>query len=408
MLVKYEFLKILRKKSTIIVMIVSLLITAFLFSLPVIQYQTYNQDGAIKGTDGIAYTKELYKDISVPLTEEYVTKTIKDVQILFENSDNVGTDGNEQFIIGNVYWSKIAPKEKLLNIIAKNYAAPNESVGYNSLPNVDVSNGAKFYDAMQTKFDAQLNLSNSSMTDEQKEYWSNMANKIDSPLHYGYYEGWETIINSFELIMFAILAICIIIAPVFSGEYQAGTDAVILSGKLGKTKLIKAKIIASLLFGTLAFVLHIAVACGIPLIAFGTDGYNLPIQIANTTIPYPFTFLQVTLINIGVIYLMLLGMIGVTLLLSSKMKSPYIVLTILVPVLFIPMFLSPNGSTGLYNLVLFLLPYRVTSTELGKFVSYQFGNVVLNVWSVRAIIYSVLTVIMLPLAKLGFKNHQVL
>lgn len=29
--------------------------------------------------------------------------------------------------------------------------------------------------------------------------------------------------------MFALLAICIVIAPVFSGEYQTGKDAVVLS-----------------------------------------------------------------------------------------------------------------------------------------------------------------------------------
>ena len=37
MLVKYEFLKILRKRSTLIVMAVSLLLTVFLFGLPIIQ-----------------------------------------------------------------------------------------------------------------------------------------------------------------------------------------------------------------------------------------------------------------------------------------------------------------------------------------------------------------------------------
>lgn len=45
MLIKYEFLKILRKKSTFIVMAASLLLTAFFFGLPIMQYQTYNQDG---------------------------------------------------------------------------------------------------------------------------------------------------------------------------------------------------------------------------------------------------------------------------------------------------------------------------------------------------------------------------
>ena len=407
MLVKYEFLKILRKKSTLIVMAASLLITAFLFGLPAMQYQTYDQNGVIKGAEGIAYNKGLYEDISVPLTEEYVTSLIQNVQTLFENPDNVGYDGNDKFIIGDAYWNEIAPNEKLLNMIARNYVGPNESAGYNIFPNIDISDGANFYDTMQAKFNATINSSVRSMTNEQKAYWSSMASKVDTPLQYGYYEAWDVIITSFELLMFAILAICIVIAPVFSGEYQAGTDAVILSGKYGKTKLINAKIIAALLFGTIAFVLHILVACGLALITFGVEGWNLPVQIANTTIPYPLTFLQATLINIGVIYLMLLAMIGLTLLLSSKMKSPYLVLTVLVPVLFIPLFLSPTGSTGAYNLTLFLLPYRATTPELGKFISYQFGSLVLDVWTVRAILYAVLTAVMLPLARLGFKNHQV-
>lgn len=69
--------------------------------------------------------------------------------------------------------------------------------------------------------------------------------------------------------MFSLLAVCIVVAPVFSGEYQAGTDAVILSAKYGKTKLTTAKIAASFLFGTAASILHILVACGLTLAAFG-------------------------------------------------------------------------------------------------------------------------------------------
>ena len=55
-LVKFEFLKILRRKSTWIIMAVSLLVTIFLFGLlPVMQFQTYNSSGVIRGLDGIAY-----------------------------------------------------------------------------------------------------------------------------------------------------------------------------------------------------------------------------------------------------------------------------------------------------------------------------------------------------------------
>lgn len=407
MLVKYEFLKILRKKSTLIVMAVSLILTGFLFGLPIIQYQTYNQAGVIKGTEGIAYEKEQYADLSVPLSEEYIAETIRDVQELFVNPDNIGYDGNEQFLIGDAYWNGVAPREKLLNLIANAYSKPNEILGYNNLPDLDIKDAAFFYQTMEGKIQTLLNNPSRKLSDEQKEYWDSMAGKVDTPLQYGYYEGWEVIISSFELLMFALLAVCIVVAPVFSGEYQAGTDAVILSAKYGKTKLTTAKIAASLLFGTAAFILHIVVACGLPLATFGADGWNLPLQIANTTIPYPLTFLQAALINIGIIYLVLLAMVGLTLLLSAQLKSPYLVLIILVPILFIPMFLTPNGTTGAYNLILFLLPYRSTMPEFGKYISYQFGGLVWDALTVRTILYAFLTVIMLPLARLGFKKHQV-
>lgn len=156
-LVKYEFLKILRKKSTLIIMAASLLITAVFFGMPIMQFQTYNQDGVLRGLEGIAYEKEQYANISVSLTNEYVTETIQEVQELFENPDNVGYDGNEQFLIEDAYWNGIAPRENLLGLIARNYAAPNVSVGYNALTDLDVSDGTDFYQARQDKIETILN-----------------------------------------------------------------------------------------------------------------------------------------------------------------------------------------------------------------------------------------------------------
>lgn len=272
MLIKYEFLKILRKKSTLIVMAASLLITAILFGLPILRYQTYNQEGVINGLAGIEYEKEQAEKYSVPLTNEYITETIREVQQLFENPDNVGYDGYEQFLVDSAYWDGIAPRERLLNMIAKNYVNPNESVGYSSLADLDISEGTDFYAARQEKIEKLLNTASRELSEKQKAYWQDMNSKVDEPFQYGYYEGWEIIISSFELLMFALLAVSIVIAPVFSGEYEAGTDAVILSAKYGKTKLTTAKIIASYLFGVLAFTLNVIVALGLPLAAFGFDG----------------------------------------------------------------------------------------------------------------------------------------
>lgn len=408
MLIKYEFLKILRKRSTLIIMAVSLILTAFLFGLPAMQFQTYDQDKVIKGRAGIAHEKQQYLKVSVTLSEEYITETIRRVQKLFEDADNVGYDGNEKFLIGDAYWEEIAPKEKLLNMIAKTYDSPNENSGYQKFTDLDMSDGAGFYKAVESKIETLLDAPSRGLSDEQKEYWSDMARKVDIPLKYGYYQGWEMIITSFELLMFAVLSICIVIAPVFSGEYQAGTDAVLLSGRYGKTKLITAKVTASFLFAGIAFTLHVIVAWALPLTAFGTDGWDLPVQIANTAIPYPFTFLQTALISVGIVYLILSAMTGLTLLLSSKMRTPYLVLIVMVPVLFIPLVLTPTGTSGIYNLILFLLPYRASMPEIGKYISYQFGGLVMDAFSVRAVLYAALTGFAVPFARRGFKKHQVM
>lgn len=407
MLIQYEFLKILRKKSTLIVMAASLVITAVFFGLPVLRFQTYNQDGVLRGLEGIQYEKEQYADISVPLTNEYIAGTIREVQELFEDPDNVGYDGYEQFLIDDAYWDGIAPRESMLNMIARNYADPNESAGYNTLTDLDVSDGTDFYQARQDKIEKILNDPSSGLSKEEQDYWRNKNSAVVEPFQYGYYRGWEIIISAFELLMFAVLAVCIVIAPVFSGEYQAGTDAVILSGKYGKTRLITAKILASLLFGVSAFTLHVIVAFALPLAAFGIDGWNLPLQINGTTIPYSLTFLEGTLVNLGVIYLVLTAMIGLTLFLSSKMKSPYLVLIIVVPALFLPMFLSPNGTSGLLNLLIFLTPYQSLVPRFGSYISYQFGPAVFDAFTMMAIVYAVLALVLLPLARLGFRKHQV-
>ena len=100
-----------------------------------------------------------------------------------------------------------------------------------------------------------------------------------------------------------------------------GTDAVILSTKYGKSKVIYAKIISSLLFGTVTFVMNCTIALLLPLLTFGVEGGNLPLQIMDSYCPYALNFSQAAFIVIGIAYFVMLGLLAITLLCSSKMKS---------------------------------------------------------------------------------------
>ena len=405
-LIQYEFLKIVRRKSTWIVLAASLILTAVFFGLPVVQFQTYSQDGVLRGLAGIQYERELQEDDSVLLTDEYIAENVQEVQELFSDPGSVGNDGSEEILIGDAYWEGIAPRERLLDLIAGNYANPNESAGYNKLRDLDVSEGSSFYQARLDKIEKILNAFSGGLSEPEKHYWRTMNSKVETPFAYGYFQGWSTLISCFELLLFPILAICIILCPAFSGEYQSGTDPVLRSARYGKTKLAKAKTMASLLFGLLVFSVHIILAFGITLAAYGREGWNLPLQINGTTVPYPLTFLEGTLVGLAVIYLVLLAMIGLTLFLSARMKNPYFVLTIVVPVLFIPMFLSPNGTTGIYNLIVLLTPYQSLVPRFGSYFSRRIGSLVLDGFAMRAILYGLLTLFFFLFAGRGFRRHQ--
>lgn len=86
----------------------------------------------------------------------------------------------------------------------------------------------------------------------EKEYWLEKDSKIQT-YEYGYYKGWSSILDSSSWLILIMIVICIGIAPIFAGEYQTKTDSLLLTLKCGKNKLIKAKIISSLLYATLVY-----------------------------------------------------------------------------------------------------------------------------------------------------------
>ncbi len=101
----------------------------------------------------------------------------------------------------------------------------------------------------------------------EKKYWDKKANITKGPYEYGYFRGWHHINESLDIFMLVIVAIGIAISGVYSNEYETGADAVLLSSKYGKTKLVAGKIIVSLLFSVGTVLLGILL-CIIPILLF--------------------------------------------------------------------------------------------------------------------------------------------
>ena len=85
------------------------------------------------------------------------------------------------------------------------------------------------------------------------------------PLSYGYAGGWENIMDCIAFAAFAMIAVCVGLAPMLAGEYRERTDSVLLASRYGRTKLIGAKLVASFVFATAVFAVCAVIICGVSL-----------------------------------------------------------------------------------------------------------------------------------------------
>ncbi len=242
----------------------------------------------------------------------------------------------------------------------------------------------------------------------ERAYWTDKQASVPVPIEYGYSGGWDNIVNCAAFLVFAILAVCVTLAPTFSFEYQSGADAVVLATRRGRTQLVAAKLVAALSYATVYFACCSAVIVGASLAFYGTDGFGLSIQSMALPSPYPLTAGQAALALIGLMFAACLGFSCLTLALSSRTRSTLTVFLVDV-VLVVLTSLVPSGGVGVLERVLAVFPINFAnfSVLFGTLESYPLGPVVLDLIGMVLIVYGALALVAAPVAAISFKRHQV-
>lgn len=409
-----ELKKLVKKRMNMIVITVCLLLTGILFYLPVSQFIALDTDGKqTRGMEAIAMEREFANTYAGGLTNEKIKADIAEYQALFDNPENVSKDTLQKALTDGAYFKYFFPYFDYWKLINGNYAAPYAyDSSFSAITNINLENGIDFYGARDEKISSLLNKEyvDWNFSDHEKTFWLNRISSIAIPYAYGYHTGWETLFSCLELFVIGMIGICICVSGTFSGEYQSGADSIILSSRYGRSKLITAKILAAFAYSLLTFTLFVLSGCAIQLAAFGTDGWNLPIQVLNTIAPYNLSLLGGALLAVATLYLVLTGMVSFTLLLSAKMKSSVPVLVIIVLVMMLPMFLGISETNGIWNRILALLPYRavqpVFSDDFYGYFGYPLGGLTFDIVTVRMIVYAAVTPVCIPFARKAWKQHQ--
>lgn len=156
--------------------------------------------------------------------------------------------------------------------------------------------------------------------------------------------------------------ICILIAPVFSIEYQTGSDSILLSTEHGKKKGIIYKLIAGFLSTSLVYLIASALVYGFIFTIFGFNGWNCPIQasMGGWKSFYHITNLQALCMVLLLCYLGCLFISILAMFLSSKVKSSFSTIIFLVLIIFIPSIIGKQMfKGGLFDKLLNLFPHQL-------------------------------------------------
>ncbi len=404
-IIGFEWKKIFERKFNIIAMLVGYVLIVILSMNFIMGVTYYDETSAqvVHGVQAIRAIQEESNSLTDYLTEEYLSGFIAEIQ-----QSNIPLETDEEY-----YRQKNrTPLVNLLRLVANNYTESGRYYAdYSILNEISNDDGIHFYERRIEKTKEYLNNENfgGGYSEEEKEFWLSKTEQVQTPFKWGDKNAMDIVWLTIQLGFYLIFVIAICITPVFASEYESGAVALLLTTKMGKTKLIYAKILASVLFAFIYLLLGIGLGVLIDGIFIGLDGADLPLQLWRTIVAYDWNVGKACLVNVGILLLIALMMTLLTLLLSSRIKSSLVVLVLDFVLLIAPIFLPQSKTSRLWNHIYSLFPTWTMNLQsvLSSFYSYQFGTIVISYLGMIVLVYSLISLISLFGIKGGFANHQV-
>lgn len=232
----------------------------------------------------------------------------------------------------------------------------------------------------------------------------------DEEIKIGYVDGWlSTSRNMVRTFVALALAIIIMIAPVFSGEYE-GVDNILLTSKYGKTKCATAKVIASVITAVLTTVAVAAINLLLALAFYGTEGLDCSILFAQREyveafIPFNITCGTLLKYQILLAFTCALSVTGITLLISAISKNQIVAFVASMAIFLFPILLPIAETNPLFRLFGLLPLYHVLAISLLS-VEQMENGMLYAIWAIPV------ALIFLGVGSLvsrrAFAKHQVL
>ncbi len=414
-IIRFEFMKVFKKKSFLCAASLMMVMLIIVPCLTISENNWINEDGTeITGMSAILAKRNSMENSSCDLTTEKLQSVITNYQSAYADPASfIKEDGTVGSWINNAAYAKyIQSNSDIIFLIDMAFTPEGENYDYYAIGSLNLKDAENFYENRMKKVDEYLNMDYSygNYSEADKEYFITQNEKLTIPFHYEYNTGWNKLLGiSYVALMVIALVVCITLAPIFSSEYQTGADAILLSTKYGRSKLIVAKIVSSFLLTSVIYVLGILILTFATFLIYGSGGAACSLQVLNFLAPADVNLLQSYLYVLLAGYFMCLLMQGITLLLSAKMSSPFPVIICTMVFFFIPSFLSYSRSSRTYNNILNLMPAKMAAayTALTKYEVFHIFGLKISYPVMLILVALLVSVITLPFAYKAFHKHQV-
>ena len=394
-LIRFEYRKMIVKRSTIIILLLAVFLTACTSVGPLMGDYYVKGEKLESNYDGMKKDREYIRSLAGrELGSDLLSEAIE-AYTRIPNTDGKYTDLED-------YHQYARPYSEIYHIIRRVYRL-SDWKEVKSISQEDINN---FYSIRQRMIEK--NIEETTMSAIEKEASIKLSRQVHTPFIYSYTGGYTNFLQQMYTTAILICFICAIcIAPIFAGEYVDKMDSLILSSKYGKNKIIYAKIFTGISFSILLSILLTGVSYITIMMFYGWDGGNSPIQLFLPLSIQPFTMKQAAFLYFNVVIFGNILSSSLTMLLSSKLRSPFMVIVIMTVFTILPMFLSISQDVlwiyHLYNLIPANMFYLDNITSI-YFINFL--GLVVQPYVIILAFGIILSIILLPLVYRNFKNHN--
>lgn len=350
-LLKLEMKRILKTRSTIILLILAFLLSFIMAFLPItFLHNSYTDENGktvdLTGLKSIKYEKDLQADVAGIVTPEKVRRAVENYQACLRK---YGVEESYNLPDG-VYQSEILPYAPLLHGVKEAFADPDTGIA-SSIMEIDPEEIDNYYDVCEERITSLMKMEQGKYPAAQKVAVT-MYNEVEKP--YLIYPGYSTDAMDYQLLLalLVVLLCTVIAAPVFTSDYQTGADDILRCTKYGNVKFAITKVVSAFLICGIAYSLCSVIYIFVSNSLFGWECTKSSLQML-------FSIVNLPNMNIGQLQCFIaitglfciLATISFTLYLSSKCKN-----------------VVASLSTALLFCMLPVIIYMALPSEIGNWI----------------------------------------